>query len=296
MPIHPDRNVKPKDYKHLNEDELLVTSIFHTIQGEGPFGGYPACFVRLAGCNLGGKGVNGAGCEFCDTRFYFHEGQRQTFATIVNKIKEEIRAKTNVECNLVVLTGGEPMLQKNIVPFIKFLNTKGYNVQIESNGLLFQPGINKSIEVELPIKFTEEESERFASPIGNNAATTSFETMTTTLVVSPKLGGATKYPNLRPDVFERADCLKFVVEADPKGKYHHLPDYAFDFVKTGKPVYVSPINVYKRDTDIGEVTDFFDSSLFDYDVSAANYRYAAELAIRHGFILNLQKHIFTAIP
>ena len=55
-----DRIVKRSDF--ANTKGLKVTSIFRTIQGEGPFAGYPAVFIRLAGCNFGDKSDH---CQFC---------------------------------------------------------------------------------------------------------------------------------------------------------------------------------------------------------------------------------------
>lgn len=62
IPIFPDINVGPAAYSHLAEDgKLLVSNIFYTFQGEGPYAGQPAVFIRLAGCNLGDK----ISCNFC---------------------------------------------------------------------------------------------------------------------------------------------------------------------------------------------------------------------------------------
>lgn len=268
---HVDRNVGPHEYKQF-EDKLLVFSVFHTLQGEGPFGGWPACFVRFAGCNLGGKGVNGVGCSFCDTKFFFDQGKPQDFDEIHQRIQEQIAGRP---CDLIIITGGEPFLQKNIVPFCLYLNKKGFHTQVETNGTLFQP-----------IPETGEGPQCKDDPIA-------FEVMRNTIVCSPKMGGATKYMNLRPTLFQRADVLKFVVERE--GQFTYIPDYAFDFAKTGKKVYISPINVYKRAVGCNEVPNFFDQTLFDYDACQTNYQMAAELCVKHGFILNVQKHLFASL-
>lgn len=254
---HADFNVKPSDYKHLKEDELLVTSMFYTIQGEGPFGGYTSVFLRLAGCNLGVKA--GPGCEFCDTFFKFAEGTIMNYEAILAEIVERAQGKTK----LVVITGGEPMLQKNIVGMVEVLNKAGFDIQFETNSLLYR---------EIP---------KEAHGRKNH------------IICSPKMGGADKYPALRPDVFSRADCLKFVVEKG--GKFTYIPDYAFEFAKTGKPVYISPINVYKREVARGEIPCMFTEGLYDMEACAINYKYAGELCLKYGFILNMQKHIFLAL-
>lgn len=270
-PQHVDRNVSPIEYKQFG-DKLLVTSVFHTIQGEGPWAGFVSSFARLAGCNFGRKAsgtiMTDAGevqvpdtCRFCDTFFAFAEGTPLTFDEILERI---IQAQGDIPCNRIVITGGEPMIQKNVVAFTEYLNNKGYSVQFETNGAFY-----------LPIP---------ESP---------SKTVENLIVCSPKMGAPTKYSELRPDVFARASCLKFVVERE--GKFDYIPSYATEFAKTGKPVYVSPINVYKRAVRRGEVPNFFDQTLFDYEACETNYKYAAELCMKYGFILNLQKHLFLGL-
>jgi organic radical activating enzyme len=274
-PQHVDRNVSPTEYKQFG-DKLLVTSVFHTIQGEGVWAGYVATFTRLAGCNFGAKGavtssataVTESGeiqvpdtCRFCDTFFSFAEGTPLSFDEVHDRI---VKAQGATPCNRIVITGGEPMIQKNVVAFTEYLNNKGYSVQFETNGAFY-----------LPIP---------ASP---------SKTIENIIVCSPKMGAANKYSALRPDVFARADCLKFVVERE--GKFNYIPDYAFEFAATGKPVYVSPINVYLREVRRGEVPCFFTEGLYDLNTCRDNYKYAAELSMKYGFILNLQKHLFLGL-
>jgi len=121
--------------EHGTGDALLVNSIFATIQGEGPFTGMPAMFVRLTGCNLR--------CHFCDTEF--ESGAPMSV--------REIRDAIDVRCNgkrikLVVLTGGEPMRQQ-VVPLLKDLTRRGFHVQIETAGTLCPPGEELETLVEL---------------------------------------------------------------------------------------------------------------------------------------------------
>lgn len=105
--------------------QLDVHSIFHTIQGEGPFCGTPCVFVRLAGCNLV--------CPFCDTE-YTAGRKDMTPQQILNQI-EEYRSE-----GLVVITGGEPFRQPmGVRDLVTLLNDEGYYVQIESNGSLPPP-------------------------------------------------------------------------------------------------------------------------------------------------------------
>lgn len=101
----------------LNE----VHSIFRTIQGEGPFAGQPAIFVRLAGCNLQ--------CPGCDTEY-----TRTRQAMSGDDVRDAVNAIAQRE-ELVVITGGEPFRQ-DIENMVQSLLTAGYTVQIETNGTL----------------------------------------------------------------------------------------------------------------------------------------------------------------
>jgi organic radical activating enzyme len=108
-------------------DKLLdVHSIFHTIQGEGPFCGTPAVFVRLAGCNLQ--------CPACDTE-YTQGRQLQSVADICQYI---LGLVTMSETRLVVITGGEPFRQ-DLTELLKQLVRLGFFVQIETNGSYAPP-------------------------------------------------------------------------------------------------------------------------------------------------------------
>lgn len=108
--------------------ELAVTEIFSTFQGEGPFVGYPAVFLRLAGCNLA--------CKFCDTEFDYTK--QIALPDIINEI---VRLSKNscgeIIRKLVVITGGEPMRQP-IEALCLELISQSYQVQIETNGTIYR--------------------------------------------------------------------------------------------------------------------------------------------------------------
>ena len=104
--------------------QLKVVEIFPTLQGEGPFVGHPAVFVRLGGCNLA--------CSFCDTEFEAFE--EMDLISVIARV-EKLAANTH---DLVVITGGEP-LRQNIAPLCEALLAKGLRVQIETNGTLWRP-------------------------------------------------------------------------------------------------------------------------------------------------------------
>ena len=109
---------------------LDVHHVFDTIQGEGPFAGTPAVFIRLAGCNLQ--------CPWCDTDYT----SRRTMlaptevADLVGNLRPVwVGGGAGV---LVVITGGEPFRQF-LGPLVKILTGIGYRVQIETNGVLYDP-------------------------------------------------------------------------------------------------------------------------------------------------------------
>lgn len=101
---------------------LKVHEIFHSIQGEGPFSGRPAVFLRLAGCVK-------PYCPFCDTPEALGDGKFMALAEIVSAIKA-------YPCSFVVITGGEPFLQweDGLAELEKILLSHGMEVQYESSG------------------------------------------------------------------------------------------------------------------------------------------------------------------
>ena len=269
--------VGQKFFKDYGNDSLLVTSRFMTLQGEGPFRGSPAFFVRLAKCNLA--------CSFCDT--YFDNGERYTF----DQLEEEIYKSVTTYFGdfgfvpdyisrreaVLVLTGGEPMLQKNIGPFIRRMKKLFSISQIESNGILLQ---------DIPDE--------------------------TVLVVSPKClekdGKPVRYikPNLA--ALERANCLKFVMSADLASPYSSVPDWAHEFAGK-KEIFISPMNIYNRlptkvgiggtianRSQIDETVSFWEEGLLNREENKRNHEYAAKYCIQHGFTFNLQQHLYASLP
>ena len=111
-------------------NSLKIHSIFETIQGEGPYCGHQAIFVRLSGCNLA--------CKFCDTDFDDYKLLLNT--DILNKIKSFSQIKP-----LIVITGGEPFRQ-NIPQLCALLIQNNYKIQLETNGTLYS-NIPKEVEL-----------------------------------------------------------------------------------------------------------------------------------------------------
>jgi len=100
---------------------LRVNEIFYSIQGESSYAGRPCVFVRLTGCNLR--------CSYCDTRYAYEEGGMLE----INHIFEQIAP---MQCRLVEITGGEPLMQEEAPVLIESLLEDGYEVLLETNGSL----------------------------------------------------------------------------------------------------------------------------------------------------------------
>lgn len=107
---------------------IEVHSIFETIQGEGPFCGERALFIRLYGCNLK--------CAYCDTDYT----SKRMVMTSIAVLQHAMELNWPYGA-LIVLTGGEPFRQ-NVVPLIHLLLTAGYQVQVETNGMIYPPDFN----------------------------------------------------------------------------------------------------------------------------------------------------------
>ena len=105
---------------------LEVNEVFDSIQGEGPFSGHPATFIRLAGCNLQ--------CDWCDTLY--------TSRTAMS-VQELLEVAVANDRKLVVITGGEPLRQE-ITTLVHILENNGFSVQIETNGTLWSKGLEET--------------------------------------------------------------------------------------------------------------------------------------------------------
>jgi 7-carboxy-7-deazaguanine synthase len=144
---------------------LDVQEIFLTLQGEGPNAGTPAVFVRLGGCNLA--------CDFCDTQF--ESFSAMPLGSVIDRI-QDLGFRIQEKNFLIVITGGEP-LRQNIVPLCEALVTRGFRVQIETNGTLYRP-LPEAVEI----------------------------------VCSPKNTG-NGYASIRPDLLPRIAAFKYLVSA-----------------------------------------------------------------------------------
>lgn len=100
---------------------LTINEIFHSIQGESTHAGRPCVFVRLTACDLR--------CTWCDTPYAFTEGQKMSLDEVIARVE-------SFGCDLVELTGGEPLLQKDVYPLMQRLLDGGRTVMVETGGHL----------------------------------------------------------------------------------------------------------------------------------------------------------------
>ncbi len=100
---------------------MWISEVFNSIQGEGRYTGVPSSFVRTSGCNLR--------CTFCDTpeTSWKPEGDERTLESLWGEVEA-------FECEHVVITGGEPLLVPEVVPFSKKLKARGHFITFETAG------------------------------------------------------------------------------------------------------------------------------------------------------------------
>ena len=98
---------------------LTVNEIFHSIQGESTHAGRPCVFVRLTACDLR--------CSWCDTPYAFDEGRKMTVDDVVARVGD-------FGCDVVEITGGEPLLQRDVYPLMQRLLDEGRTVMLETGG------------------------------------------------------------------------------------------------------------------------------------------------------------------
>lgn len=116
---------------------LKVNEIFYSIQGESTMAGLPCIFIRLTHCNLR--------CSYCDTEYAFFEGTDFSVSEIISEVNK-------YGCNLVEITGGEPLLQKEVHILMKELCDLGFQIMIETGGSLPIKEIDKRVKVIMDLK------------------------------------------------------------------------------------------------------------------------------------------------
>lgn len=118
-------------------DSIKVNEIFYSIQGESTMAGRTCVFVRLTNCNLR--------CTYCDTEYAFYEGDSMGLDEIISEIEK-------YSCNLVEITGGEPLIQENVLHLMKILSDKDYLVMLETSGSLPIAVVDKRVKIIMDLK------------------------------------------------------------------------------------------------------------------------------------------------
>jgi 7-carboxy-7-deazaguanine synthase len=118
---------------------LVVNEIYQSIQGESSWAGLPCTFVRLTACDLR--------CTYCDTAYAFYEGKKRPLDEILSDVLA-------FDCPLVEVTGGEPLLQKNVLPLMASLCDAGKTVLIETSGAhdisKIDPRVHRIMDLKTP--------------------------------------------------------------------------------------------------------------------------------------------------
>ncbi|HEY7863433.1 MAG TPA: radical SAM protein [Thermoanaerobaculia bacterium] len=121
------------------EERLRVTEIFHSLQGESTFAGWPCAFIRLTGCALR--------CRWCDSEYAFHGGEEMS-------VEEAARRALAYDTRLVEVTGGEPLEQEGVYPLMQRLLDAGKTVLIETGGHVpldrVDPRVVKIVDIKAP--------------------------------------------------------------------------------------------------------------------------------------------------
>ena len=110
--------------------KLKINEIYYSIQGESSYMGKPCIFIRLTYCNLR--------CTYCDSEYTFYDGNDMTIKEVINKIKK-------YPCNLVEVTGGEPLFQKECINLLQELVKNNYDVMLETSGSLSTKSVPKEV-------------------------------------------------------------------------------------------------------------------------------------------------------
>ncbi|CCD06139.1 TPA: 7-carboxy-7-deazaguanine synthase QueE [Legionella pneumophila] len=122
--------------KRFNE-QLRITEIFHSLQGESVTVGLPTVFVRLTGCPLR--------CQYCDTAYAFSGGEVVEIDDILNKV-------ASYQCQHVCVTGGEPLAQPGCIPLLSKLCDAGYSVSLETSGARDIASVDQRVMIVMDLK------------------------------------------------------------------------------------------------------------------------------------------------
>ncbi len=117
--------------------KIKINEIYKSIQGESSYSGLPCTFIRLTYCNLR--------CSYCDTEYAFHDGKDMEISKIIEKVNE-------LNCNLVEVTGGEPLVQDGCINLLDALIKNNNKILLETGGALTIKNVPKNVRIILDIK------------------------------------------------------------------------------------------------------------------------------------------------
>ncbi|VAW32947.1 7-carboxy-7-deazaguanine synthase [hydrothermal vent metagenome] len=121
----------------MQQSQLKISEIFHSIQGESTLMGFPTVFIRLTGCPLR--------CHWCDTQYSFSGGEWLTVNEILNQVK-------TYETPYVCVTGGEPLAQKRCIKLLDTLVANGFNASLETSGAISIANVNDKVITVMDLK------------------------------------------------------------------------------------------------------------------------------------------------
>ena len=175
---------------------LTVNEIFHSIQGESTHAGRPCVFVRLTACDLR--------CSWCDTTYAFHEGRKMSLDEVLGQVRE-------YGCDVVEITGGEPLLQKEVYPLMQRLLDEGTTVMLETGGHISVEAVPEAVIRIIDVK-------------------------------CPGSGEAGKNHWANLDHLRPTDEIKFVIK--DRGDYEYARDVVAKFALPGRcaAVHFSPVH------------------------------------------------------
>lgn len=119
------------------ENQLRITEIFHSLQGESSTVGIPTVFVRLTGCPLR--------CQYCDTAYAFSGG-------VIKELSDILQQVSSYSCQYVCVTGGEPLAQPGCETLLTELCDAGYFVSLETSGARDISSVDERVMIVMDIK------------------------------------------------------------------------------------------------------------------------------------------------
>ena len=313
--MYPSVNVSPKSLGtnfrlYGNHDQgrvidtaenIIVREAFFTLQGEMPYSGVPALFIRMGGCNRGGKkdiGCFSRGFQ-CDTDFQLKESEALSPSELFSKLstlwddfKRDHISEMITPPNLIVITGGEPTLQMHgaLMEFLKMINTikrcdspipfagnrySDLTIQFETNGdFPFPKELWDLDHVKLAIvvspKFPNSENNWWRQP----KLSEEMEVM----IKQGRLKLFMRHLVVNP---ENADKETPIQLSSLKSLMHDITETHFE------QIYVSPVTAFMLD-DNGELAE-------DLMATQLNMEWALRIVHSYGFHLSLQTHKYLGI-